>query len=163
MTLITAFVLHSDPGHLFGNLYFLLTLGDNVEDFLGPWMFATLLLLADFGAAGLHALVDPRSTVPVIGASGAISGVMAFYALRFPNARLRLNLGPTATRAMSVWTFFLFWVSLQVIGLVLQSRGMSSVSAGGHLGGVLVGTLFWIGEEAHSRYRRQAIMMARRS
>jgi membrane associated rhomboid family serine protease len=155
ITILTVGVLHNDPWHLFGNLYFLLVFGDNVEDFLGRRNFAALLLLAIVGADAVHTLVDPRSTVPLIGASGGISGVMTFYALRFPKARM---LVPLSRRSMSTsaWAAFLGWGGLQVIGLVAQAQGVSAVSAAAHIGGALVGVLFWAGEEAYSRRHLRA-------
>jgi len=154
ITWLTASILHGSSWHLFSNLYFLLTFGDNVEDFLGPWRFAALLLLAVVCGDAFHTLVDIHSTVPCIGASGGISGVLAFYALRFPHARVRFRFGYAATKAMSAWAAFLMWLGLQGIGLAAQSQGLSSVSAAAHLGGVLVGASFWMVEEAYNRYGR---------
>jgi membrane associated rhomboid family serine protease len=88
ITLITSFFLHGDLFHLIGNAYFLLIFGDNVEDQLGRWRYALVVLLAALAGDLLHVAADPRDTVPCIGASGGISGVIVFYALKFPQARL---------------------------------------------------------------------------
>jgi membrane associated rhomboid family serine protease/Zn-finger nucleic acid-binding protein len=158
LTWITSFVLHVDIWHLLGNLYFLMVFGDNVEDFIGRAHFSVLLLLSIVSGLAAHALLDPTSTVPCIGASGGISGVMAFYALRFPKAQILIvrlflpggRLRPFFGRA-SASTFFLLWIALQVVGFIQQARGVSAVSAAAHLGGTLVGVLYWAVEERHHR------------
>ena len=165
ITLLTAFFLHVDSGHLAGNLYFLWLCGDNVEDLLGPWSFAALLVLSVLGADAVHALVDPHSIVPCIGASGGISGVMAFYALRFPRARLRFRgwMGFSRGRprlqpvVAPVWVAFLVWLALQSMGLVLQTQKVTAVSGAAHIGGALVGGVFWIWEDLYTRYRAHLV------
>jgi hypothetical protein len=74
--------------HLAGNLYFLLVFGSNVEDCLGKWRFFALILLATLAGDVLHVLAQPSSIVSCIGASGGISGLIAYYVLKFPHARL---------------------------------------------------------------------------
>jgi membrane associated rhomboid family serine protease len=176
MTVVTAFFLHGNPLHLVGNLYFLVVFGDNVEDFLGRASFAALLLVALIAGAALHTSLDVTSRVPCIGASGAISGVIAFYALRFPHARFRfswqarfsdqwiiLALTGAARRNRrdlgfntSASAFVLTWVVLQISVLVLQTRGFVAVSGAAHVGGAIVGGLFWFTEEMLSRRRMKS-------
>ncbi len=88
LTLLTSFFLHGGFLHLLGNAYFLLVFGDNVEDDLGRWRYALLIAGAALFGDLLHILADPWATVPCVGASGGISGAIAFYALRYPHARL---------------------------------------------------------------------------
>jgi len=88
LTLLTSFFLHGGVWHLISNLYFFLLFGDKVEDYLGRWRFALLILSATLAGDCLHVLFDPHSSTPCIGASGGIAGVIAFYALEFPRARL---------------------------------------------------------------------------
>jgi membrane associated rhomboid family serine protease/Zn-finger nucleic acid-binding protein len=88
LTWITAFFLHAGLLHLVGNVYFLVIFGDNVEKCLGTLEFFLLLCLATVSGHFVHILLNPDSTVPCIGASGGISGVMAFYALRFRQNQL---------------------------------------------------------------------------
>ncbi len=146
LTLLTSFFLHAGWLHLIGNLYFLVVFGDNVEDYLGRLQYALLLLLATAAGGLLHAAFNPGSTVPLIGASGGISGVITFYALRFPRAQLVILL-----RSLFFWplrlrasTAFVLWILMQWIGTFGQLAGVTNVSHLGHLGGAGVGLLFWL-------------------
>jgi membrane associated rhomboid family serine protease len=145
LTFLTSFFLHAGLFHLASNVYFLLTYGDNVEDYLGRTRFLLLLLLSALVGDGLHVAVDPESTLPVIGASGGISGVITFYALLFPQARLLIM-----TRWLLYWplrmrarTALLLWILLQLVGVWQQLAGFSRVSSLAHLGGAGVGLAFW--------------------
>ncbi|NMA43873.1 MAG: rhomboid family intramembrane serine protease [Oligosphaeraceae bacterium] len=148
MTVITSFFLHAGVIHLLVNLYFLCIFGDNVEEFLGKRRFFLLLLTAVLLGSTAHVLWHPDPQAACIGASGGLSGVLAFYALQFPQARLRMMLRVCPRRyrwfAVPVWLLFLFWVLLQMLNTYLQVRGMSSISALAHLGGTLGGVLFWL-------------------
>lgn len=144
-TLLTSFFLHAGPMHLLSNLYYLLAFGDNVEAVLGHVKFFLLVLFATLAGGIAHALGDPSSTIPCIGASGGISGVLAFYAIAFPGTRLGIFLisfvkvGWARVPAMG---FFLFWAALQLWGGFSQIDGIGSVSYLSHLGGVVVGVVF---------------------
>jgi len=147
LTLITSFFLHAGIFHLVSNMYFLLIFGDNVEDYLGRWRFVLLLLAATVAGDLLHIAADPRSTVPCIGASGGISGVLACYALAFPHARL----GFLFRRyfyfrwvRMPAYAALILWVLLQLLGAYMQIHSISSVSALAHLGGAGMGVVFWL-------------------
>ena len=145
-TFLTAFFLHGGLFHLLSNLYFLLLFGDNVEDALGSGLYALLLLTATLAGNWLHLAADPRSTIPLIGASGGISGVVAFYALAYPQARLALLwrfFFLFEWIQIPAWSMFLFWLLTQLLMAVLQIQGATSVSAFAHLGGAAVGVLFW--------------------
>ncbi len=87
--LITSMFLHGSLMHLGGNMWFLWIFGNNIEDRLGPLPFAAFYLVGGVFATMAHYLVQPSSTVPVVGASGAIAAVMGAYALWFPNAPVR--------------------------------------------------------------------------
>lgn len=146
LTLITSFFLHAGVFHLLGNMYFLWVFGDNTEDCLGRRRYALLLLLADMAGNLLHILGDPRSSVPCIGASGGISGVIAFYALQFPHARLGLYwrfVFYFRRILMPAWFAFLLWMALQIVMACMQVSGYSSVSALAHLGGATAGFVLW--------------------
>ena len=147
LTVITSFFLHVGVVHLLVNLYFLCIFGDNVEEFLGKRRFFLLILTAVLLGSTAHILWHPNPQVACIGASGGLSGVIAFYALQFPQARLRMMLRVYRFHyrwfTFPVWLLFLFWILLQALSTYLQVRGMSSVSALAHLGGALGGVLFW--------------------
>lgn len=158
-TLLLSFFIHGSIMHLLGNLYFLATFGDNVEHFLGPFRFLILLLLATLGGDILHILLDPDSTVPCIGASGGISGVMAYYALQFPKAKISILIYYFYggwLRLSARWMFAL-WIGYQFLILWLQAQGVSNVSGAAHLGGVLAGFFFWLLTRDWDRGTRETI------
>ena len=89
-SLVTSMFLHGGFMHLAGNMLFLWVLGDNVEDAMGHKRFVVFYLLAGIAAALAHGLSDPASQVPMIGASGAISGVIGAYLVLHPKARIKV-------------------------------------------------------------------------
>ena len=146
-TFVTSFFLHGGILHLVGNLYFLVMCGDNAEELLGARRFLLLLLAATLGGDILHVLADSSATVPCIGASGGISGVIAFYALALPHARLGFFFSwffRFRWVAAPAWVAFLLWIGLQLLGAVEQLSGFSNVSAMAHLGGAAVGFVAWL-------------------
>lgn len=147
LTLITPFFLHGGWLHLLSNMYFLLTFGDNVEDFLGKKRFLLLTLLATISGNILHGLFHPVSSVPCVGASGGISGLVAFYVLKFPDVKLGfyywLFFHPYWIK-ISALGFFILWIFLQLLGVYYQVSGFSNVSALAHLGGMSMGVFFYI-------------------
>ncbi len=148
LTFLTAFLLHGDPFHLLGNMYFLYVFGDNVEDVLGKTRYLALILLAAAIGDVAHIAMDPRAQVPLIGASGGISGVIAFYALKFPKTKMgilfRIGLIPIRWFRIPAYAFVGFWILLQLVGVVQQIAGASSVSALAHVGGAATGLVFWL-------------------
>ena len=147
LTLLTSFFLHGGIPHLLGNLYFLLLFGDNVEDLLGHLAFLLLLALATVAGGLLHILGDPQASSPHIGASGGISGVIVFYVLAFPHARLRVCgrvlLSFHWFRIPAAWAL-VAWIGLQTLGAWQQLAGISAVSSLAHLGGAATGFLAWL-------------------
>jgi membrane associated rhomboid family serine protease len=139
ITLVTHFFLHGGVWHLAGNAYFLVVFGDNVEEAAGR---AGLLLLAFLGAAAgalLHALSEPFRPLPLVGASAGISALLAYYALRFPSARIGwyfMNL--------PAWGFAALWAVYQVLfAQWFADPGVTEVSAAAHVGGAAVGVAFF--------------------
>lgn len=141
-TLISAFFLHGGLFHLIGNLYFLLVFGDNTEDVLGKRNYLLLIAIAAIVGNIAHILGDPSSMVPCIGASGGISGILAYYCLRFRKARVGMILFFRWVR-MPVVFMLAIWIIFQILGAYLQVTGLSNVSALAHLGGASVGIIFW--------------------
>lgn len=147
LTLITSMFLHGGLLHLAVNMYFLLVFGDNVEERLGSTRYLIFYLLAGLVGGVAHGLGEPRSDVPAIGASGAISGVLALYALAFPGARVTIGVVyyfMPRYLEMPAWLAFLFWVGWQLLLALLQVEGVGSVSALAHLGGAATGVLWYI-------------------
>ncbi|MCE5340797.1 MAG: rhomboid family intramembrane serine protease [Planctomycetaceae bacterium] len=147
LTLISSFFLHANIFHLVSNLYFLIIFGDNVEDFLGRFKYIVLIILAALVGDITHILSDPHSLTPCIGASGGISGVITYYALRFPHNQIGMMCG---YRFLFRWIrmpaicLFALWILMQTVGAIAQFHGFSNVSALAHLGGVATGFVFWL-------------------
>lgn len=143
---LTYMFLHGGFLHLFGNLYFLWVFGDNVEDRLGRGRFLLLYFAAGISAALLQCVLQTSSTIPIVGASGAISGVMAAYAILFPNARL-VSLIWVIKVQWQTTTYLGVWLLLQFIGAL---SGASGVAWWAHIGGFLVGGLIaWTWRRSH--------------
>jgi membrane associated rhomboid family serine protease len=146
LTLLTSFCLHGGILHLLGNMYFLFVFGDNVEEWLGRWRFLLLVICSALAGDILHVMAQPDSMEPCIGASGGISGVIAYYALKFPRARLgilfRVSILFRWIR-MPAYGMFIIWMGLQSFGVWSQLAGFSNVSSLAHLGGAATGCLFW--------------------
>jgi len=148
LTFLTSFFLHGGIIHLIGNLYFLIIFGEHVEDYLGRKRWLLLLFLAAIAGDVLHIMFDPRGTNPCIGASGGIAGLIAFYAFKFPHARLGilLRFGLIFIPKwiyFPAWVAFGLWLLLQFWGAYAQIAGFSSVSSLAHLGGTAVGVALW--------------------
>ena len=152
---ITSFFLHGGILHLLGNVYFLLIFGDNVEDLLGPARYAALLAVAAVVAGATHLLLAAPPALPLVGASGAISGVLMFYALALPRVRLvffvwgfgwlswiMIQAGRGWFRLSARWALAA-WVVLQAVGIWQQVAGFSNISALAHVGGALAGGVGW--------------------
>jgi membrane associated rhomboid family serine protease len=164
LTLITCFFIHAGWWHLVGNMYFLLILGDNVEDSLRPPKYLLLLLVSHLVGMLAHGLLTHDATLPCVGASAGISGIIAFYAVLQPNVRLgilfRYYFLLRWLHVRAIWALVLY-MGLQAIGAYLQVRGFSAVSYVAHLGGLGVGvTAALLHKAALRRELRQAIAPA---
>jgi len=149
LTFLTSFFLHAGIFHLVSNMYFLLLFGDNVEETIGVARYLGLVFMAAVVGTAVHGTFDPHRTVPLVGASGGIAGVMAFYACQFPGVRLKfiigsLWLGVYRWITVPAWGFFAFWITMQGFGVVAQVAGLSNVSSLGHMGGAVIGVLFYL-------------------
>ncbi len=147
-TPFTSMFLHGGLLHLGSNMLFLHVFGDNVEDVLGRGRFLLFYALCGLGAVVGQVLVDPNSMVPMIGASGAISGVLAGYMTLFPHARV-VTLIPIFIfihfMEVPAGIFIVLWFVLQLVQGYL-SLGMIAEGGGGvawfaHIGGFLAGLL----------------------
>lgn len=149
MTLITSQFLHGGFMHLGGNMLFLWVFGNNVEDRLGHLKFLVFYLLCGTLAALAQWFFSVQSTVPALGASGAIAGVLGAYILRFPKARILtlVPLGFLITTVRIPAVFFLgFWFVQQALYGVASLQVRSSVDVGGvaywaHAGGFVFGAM----------------------
>ena len=147
LNLLSSFFIHAGWLHLIGNLYFLVVFGDDVEEVLGRLRFVALVLAAVVVGGLLHAALHPDPDIPCVGASGGISGILAFYTLSFPQARIGfmwfMYYRPLFLRLTARW-LFLLWVLYQVWLAWMQTQSMTSVSGPAHLGGAAVGVTFWL-------------------
>lgn len=125
ITPLTSMFMHGGVMHVIGNLWFLYIFGDNVEDNMGPARFAVFYLLSGVAAAGAQVLSNPVAGVPMVGASGAIAGVLAAYMVLFPRARV-LTFLPIP--------FILYWVELPAVVFLVVWFGMQFFSGLGSLG-----------------------------
>jgi len=139
ITLLTHVFLHGGAWHLAGNAYFLVMLGDNVEEAAGR---AGLLILTFLGAvwgALLYALSEPFRAAPLVGASAGISALLAYYGLRFPTARIGWY-----SMNLPAWGFVGLWALYQIsYAQWLTEPGVVEVSGAAHLGGAAVGVAFF--------------------
>jgi membrane associated rhomboid family serine protease len=144
--LLTSMFLHGSWMHLLGNMWFLWLFGNNIEDSMTRPRFVVFYLLCGLSAAFAQVWANPESAVPMVGASGAISGVMGAYLVLFPRARVftLVPLGFYVTSvALPAWAMLIYWTFLQVAGGVTsmfddQSGG---VAFWAHLGGFLAGVV----------------------
>ena len=145
-TLVTSMFLHGDLVHLFGNMIFLVVFGRRVENQLGRIDFLAFYLTTGISAALGHVLMQPESSAPLIGASGAISGVLGAFFISNPRARITLLLDPALVYFMRrliirlpAWIFLPAWFLLQ-ISMGLKQHG-SAVAFWAHVGGFLAGAV----------------------
>ncbi len=149
LSVLTSLFLHGGWLHCIGNMWSLWIFGDNVEDRMGHGRFLFFYLLCGVIAALGHAAIDPRSTVPTIGASGAIAGVMGAYLVLYPRSRI-LTLIPIVIVFQVVEipavVFLGFWFVIQLFAGVGSLATSGGTPAGGvafwaHVGGFLAGVL----------------------
>lgn len=144
-TLFTSMFMHGGFLHILGNMLYLWIFGDNVEDTLGKFWFIIMYLLSGLVGSFAHILVSPNSGIPMIGASGAVSGVLGCYIMLYPKARV-LALVPIIffirIIMLPAYIFLGFWIFLQMIYGVGTIGGSGGVAYFAHIGGFAVGIIF---------------------
>ena len=151
LPLFTTMFIHGGWLHLGGNMLYLWIFGDNVEDKLGHGRYLAFYLACGIIASVLNVLVDPRSALPIVGASGAISGVLGAYLLMFPRARV-LTLIPVffflSLAELPALIVLGFWFVIQffngLISLGFEAGGMGGVAWWSHIGGFAAGLVLVI-------------------
>ena len=143
LTALTSMFMHGGWFHIVGNLWFLWIFGDNVEDAMGPLRFALFYLLCGLAAAAAQVATDASSVVPMVGASGAIGGVMGAYARLYPRAHVHtlVILGfYVTTVALPAFVMLGYWFLLQILGgLPALGRSTGGVAFWAHVGGFVAG------------------------
>lgn len=136
-TLFTNVLLHASFAHLIGNMLFLWVFGDNVEDSMGHWRFCAFFFICGLAGSLAHTFIYPESEQPLIGASGAISGVIASYLMIYPNVRIWglafkwIPIHIPAIYALGAWILF------QLASAFVDPQG--NIGWWAHLGGLAAG------------------------
>jgi len=143
---LTSMFMHGGWFHLLGNMWFLWVFGNNIEDSMGHTRFVVFYLLSGVAAAATQMLVDPGSRIPMVGASGAISGVMGAYILLYPRVRVHtlITLGFFLTTVtLPAYVILGYWFVLQLLfGTVgALSGAQGGVAVWAHVGGFVAGLL----------------------
>ena len=145
--IFTSMFLHGSWMHLLGNMWFLWLFGNNVEDSMTRPRYLAFYLLCGIAAALAQVFADPASIVPMVGASGAISGVMGAYLVLFPRVRVytMIPLGFFLQRvALPAWVMLIYWMFLQVAGGAMSlaaESGEGGVAFWAHVGGFVAGVV----------------------
>ena len=156
-TLVSSMFLHGGWIHIIGNMMYLWIFGNNVEDSMGHLRFMLFYLLTGLLAAAAHIAMQPTSTLPTIGASGAVSGILGAYLILYPRARVRtlLPLGIFWTvMRLPAWFFLVFWIGWQIFSQTIADIDPYSggVAYAAHIGGFVSGILLIF---VFRKYRRQ--------
>jgi membrane associated rhomboid family serine protease len=138
LTIVTSLFVHGNFMHLAGNMLFLWICGNNVEDQLGHARYALFYLLCGVAAALLQALVDTESPIPMIGASGAISGVLGAYLVLYPHARILILAWIAVFRVRAVFAIG-GWFVMQLLNAMAADPDEGGVAWFAHIGGFLAG------------------------
>ncbi len=149
--LVASIFMHASWMHIIGNMWFLWIFGDNIEDRLGHLRFAIFYLLCGIGAALIQVMLHPTSKIPMVGASGAISGVLGAYFVSYPTARIyTLFIFFFIIRFVEIpaFVFLLLWFTFQLISGAAElgiARETGGVAYWAHMGGFVVGIfLLWL-------------------
>jgi len=157
---LTSMFMHAGFAHIFGNMLFLWIFGDNVENLLGHIRYLIFYLLCGFAAALAQVLMSPDSAIPMLGASGAISGVLGGYILMFPNRQVRAVIFYFFT-TVPAYVAIGIWIVYQVVLGFMSSAEDGGVAYSAHIGGFIAGLvlvkLFAIGRPSNSGGRFSSI------
>jgi membrane associated rhomboid family serine protease len=135
----TSMFMHGGIAHLLGNLWFLWIFGDNVEDEIGRVPFLIFYLVNGVVAAVAHVALNAHSTIPLVGASGAISGVLGAYLVLHPNARVKMLFFIRFIR-VPAWCYLLIWIGFQIFSLSQAGKEPEiRIAYGAHIGGFVAG------------------------
>jgi len=147
LDILRSMFLHGGWAHLLGNMLYLYLFGDNLEDRFGRPLFLLLYIICGYAAVVAQVLIDPMSTIPLVGASGAIAGVLGSYLVLFPNVRVRgiILLGLFSRFAdLPAWLVLALWFVLQLFSGLASlgpQMGGGGVAFFAHIGGFICGAL----------------------
>ncbi len=135
---LSAMFMHGDIMHIFGNMMFLFIFGDNLENLLGHIRYALFYVVCGLAAAFAQIAMDPGSIIPMLGASGAISGVLGGYILLFPQRQVRAIIFNFLT-TVPAFVALGIWIVYQIIVGYLTPAGTGGVAYAAHIGGFFAG------------------------
>ena len=142
--LITSMFLHGSWMHLLGNMWFLWLFGNNIEDSMGRLRFVVFYLISGLAAAFGQIVTNPASIIPMVGASGAISGVMGAYLILYPRVKVYV-LVPIfiffTSIALPAWMMLGYWFLIQLASGLLSAGEMGGVAFWAHVGGFVAGVM----------------------
>lgn len=141
LTLVTYMFLHGSWEHILGNMIYLWVFGDDIEDALGPFRFLLFYLATGVAAALAFISLNTQSTIPLLGASGAVSGVLAAYLLLRPCAQVSVFMLRIIVRVRAFWAIGA-WVLLQLYSIATQVN--DGVAYAAHIGGLVAGALLFV-------------------
>ena len=137
--LFTSMFSHGSWMHLIGNMWFLWIFGNNIEDAMGHMRFMAFFILTGLIADGAHIFLSPDSSIPTVGASGAISGIMGAYFILYPKARIETFVFYHVV-PIPAWAFLGIWMGMQFLGLGAPETGDGGgIAYAAHLGGLFAG------------------------
>jgi membrane associated rhomboid family serine protease len=154
----TSMFLHGGWAHLLGNMLFLWVFGDNIEDILGHFKYIAFYVLCGVAAAYGQYLLDPGSRIPMVGASGAISGIMGAYMVKFPHSRIVMLFFALFifTFEVPAWLMLIYWFFIQLIsgaGSIAEAGSRGGTAFFAHVGGFLAGVALIYLLKTRDRYR----------
>jgi membrane associated rhomboid family serine protease len=158
--LVTSMFLHGGWLHLIGNMWFLWIFGNNIEDSVGHLRFVAFFLLAGLAAVAGHILSAPGSQVPVVGASGAISGIMGAYLVLYPRVRIKTLLIIVIfikVVPLPAWVMLGYWFLIQVVSGAAGPAAQGGVAFWAHIGGFVAGVVLI------KLFERKDLVQAKRS
>jgi membrane associated rhomboid family serine protease len=132
--------LHANFMHVFGNMIFLFVFGDDIEEAIGHWRFLLFYLACGIGGGIAYVMSGPNSNIDLIGASGAVAGVISAYAMFRPCAKVTVLLGLIPLRLRAYWVIGL-WVVMQIADLA--NGVQNGVAYWCHIGGLLTGAVLF--------------------
>jgi len=135
---LSSMFMHGDIMHIFGNMMFLFIFGDNLENLLGHIRYAAFYIVCGFAAAFAQIFMDSGSIIPMLGASGAISGVLGGYILLFPQRQVRAIIFSFLT-TVPAFVALGIWIAYQLITGYLTPAGTGGVAYAAHIGGFIAG------------------------
>lgn len=147
---LSSMFMHGDIMHIFGNMLFLWIFADNIENRIGHIRFTIFYLICGFAAAVAQIVMDTSSVIPMLGASGAISGVLGGYLILFPNKQVRAIMFNFVMTTIPAFVALGLWIGFQLLQGYLSNNEKGGVAYAAHIGGFVAGLvlikLFAIGK-----------------